>query len=116
MARDQMALFNYAPPRRGLMSPVAAPQPEPPRPTEVNSAESLRELKPVLGRRQKIVYDALRAAGQLTGKQLDMTVATKGDSSPHKRLSELEKLGLVRVVATVICEYTGRKVASWNVT
>jgi len=64
-----------------------------------------------LTKARKEVYYWLCVHGAATARRLDEEL---GDSA-HKRLSELERMGYVKVVRNVICPHTGHQVAHWDV-
>lgn len=64
-----------------------------------------------LTKARKKVYFWLCVNGAATARKLDEEL---GDSA-HKRLSELERMGYVKVVKNVVCPTTGHQVAYWDV-
>jgi hypothetical protein len=64
------------------------------------------------------VYDFLYKYGPLTGRELDAKMASPNETrtSYHKRLSELERMGLAYIVAERICSITGHQAIEWDVT
>ena len=59
------------------------------------------------------VYDILYHNGPLTGTELDTKF---GSVSHHKRLAELEELGVVKRLPPITCRVTGQLVEQWDVT
>ena len=64
-----------------------------------------------LTKARRRVYEWLCNNGPATPRQMDDAM---GDSA-HKRLSELERMGYVKVVKNVICPQTGHQVGYWDV-
>lgn len=64
------------------------------------------------------VYDFLYKYGPLTGRELDAKMASPNETrtSYHKRLSELERMGLAYIVAERICFVSGHQAIVWDVT
>jgi len=63
-------------------------------------------------------YKIVRYFGPVTGAEVDAISAktVKRRGHLHKRLSELELLGLVAVVATRTCRVTGHSAEAWDIT
>ena len=61
-------------------------------------------------------YSIVRFYGPITGLELNMKGTGTQRHSLHKRLSELEALGIVEVVGNRRCRVTGRKVEEWDIT
>ena len=57
------------------------------------------------------VYEWLCHNGPATARMMDDAI----NDSAHKRLSELERMGFVKVVKNVICPQTGHQVSYWDV-
>ncbi len=74
----------------------------------------------LLSRMRWVVYNTLFSHGPLTSRELDHRLSAGGKSedrpSYHKRLSELERLGVIRTVGKRPCGITGRTVYAWDVT
>lgn len=64
------------------------------------------------------VYDFLYRNGPLTGRELDAAMASPGETrtSYHKRLGELERMGLACIVTERNCHVTGHLAIEWDVT
>ena len=64
------------------------------------------------------VYDFLYRNGPLTGRELDAKMASPNETrtSYHKRLTELERMGLVCIVTERNCHVTGHLAIEWDVT
>jgi len=78
------------------------------------SAEAFRVITEtgLLSKRRLQVYEHLYHNGPLTAKQLSLAL----HFSAWKRVSELRRMGCVRELGVVVCEYTGHKVLQWDVT
>jgi len=61
-------------------------------------------------------YKLLRYYGPLTGQEVDAKGSGTQQQSLHKRLSELETLGLAEVVGTRRCRVTGHNADEWDIT
>lgn len=72
----------------------------------------------LLSRMRFVVYDHLFHHGPLTAVELSSQLKGPKEVSPsyHKRLSELERLGVVRTVDRRECSITGREAELWDVT
>ena len=72
------------------------------------------EVKPTLGERQKVIYEALKTRDNFTNTELanylDFPINTV-----TPRVGELRKLGLVQISEIRMCKVTGRRVISWEV-
>lgn len=79
------------------------------------SIQAYREIetKGLLGKIRWKVYAHLFVAGPLTGSELNRGL---GGSGYHKRLSELEQLGVVRLAGKRPCTVTGMECETWDVT
>lgn len=74
----------------------------------------MNEIKPTLGERQKVIYNALRSRLNFTNTELaDYLGFPINTVTP--RVGELRKLGLVRNAGIRKCKVTGRNVISWEV-
>ena len=64
------------------------------------------------------VYDFLYKNGPLTGRELDdgMALPNETRTSYHKRLTELECMGLARIVTERNCRITNHQAIEWDVT
>ncbi len=71
-----------------------------------------------LSKQRWLVYRALYHNGPLTSRELDQLMAKPDEAaaSYHKRLSELERLGVAGVVGKKTCTITGMKAQLWDVT
>lgn len=72
----------------------------------------------LLSRTRWLVYETLFQKGPCTARELDKWLATPGDTktSYHKRLSELERMGVVQTVGERPCSMTGVNATLWDVT
>ena len=72
----------------------------------------------LLSRMRWLVYDCLYQHGPLTGNEVNERLKSPGQVAPsyHKRLSELETLGVVRTIGVRACSVTGRECEEWDVT
>lgn len=79
-----------------------------------------REIKEsgLLSRMRWRVYRVVFKHGPLTAHELDTHLAAPEETktSYHKRLSELERVGVCRVVGERPCTITGRSALLWDVT
>lgn len=66
-----------------------------------------------LGDRQRAVLKLLMDKGAMTGSEVNEALDS---ASGHKRLSELEKMGVVRAGPSRICNVTKREAIAWEVT
>jgi hypothetical protein len=71
-----------------------------------------------LSRMRWKVYDYLFHHGPLTRTEVDMGLKGPGEVNPsyHKRLSELERQGVVTTVGRKTCNITGKECELWDVT
>lgn len=71
-----------------------------------------------LSRMRWLTYECLYAHGPLTGSEVDERLKglTGGRDNYHKRLSELERLGVAIRGQTRPCRITGRECEEWDVT
>jgi hypothetical protein len=71
-----------------------------------------------LGRMQRRVYAVLYDAGPMTANEINRACLQEGEVAPsyHKRLSELERLGVVRRVGIRKCNVSGNDCDAWDVT
>ena len=67
----------------------------------------------LLGDTQKNVIQALAERGPQTGRELDDYLCSP---DAHKRLSELEDMGVARSAGMKVCSVTQREVVSWELT
>lgn len=82
------------------------------------SAEAWQHLRTRLGARQREVIESLAAPSRwpvpdhmgITGSELDQLEQSK---DAHKRLSELERMGVAKVVTTRTCTISGRRAKAW---
>lgn len=72
----------------------------------------------VLSRMRLRVYDWRYTNGEATRSELDQGMKSAGEVNPsyHKRLSELERMGLVSVMHERPCKVTGRVCMAWETT
>lgn len=84
--------------------------------TRDTSHESYASVRPALPRLQALVLQALIDCGPMTRSELDKSLAGPGEVNPsyHKRLSELERLGLVRAGKRRPCRVSGRTCIEWE--
>lgn len=66
-----------------------------------------------LGDRQRTVLKLLIDSGPLTGSEVNEAL---NSHSGHKRLSELEKMGVIRAGPSRVCKVTQREAIQWEVT
>lgn len=87
------------------------------RTTSIKAYNHIRD-EGLLGAKQQKVYACLFWTGPLTGRELNKELSLFDQSSAgyHKRLSELETMGVVREVGKRECNITGREVILWDVT
>lgn len=71
------------------------------------------EAHGLLSRVRWVVYSHLFRHGPLTGSELNSQL---GGVSFHKRLSELERLGVVYTMGKRNCDVTGMECEQWDVT
>jgi len=70
-----------------------------------------------LSKMRWIVYDCLFRHGPLTSREVDNGLGPGEDRpSYHKRLSELERMGVVTTVGRKVCSVTGKECELWDVT
>jgi hypothetical protein len=90
------------------------------KPTRSTSAKALTAIETggLLSRLRLKVYKALFASGPMTAGELNRACLEDGQVTPgyHKRLSELERLGLARRVGVRACKVTGLECDEWDVT
>jgi DNA-binding Lrp family transcriptional regulator len=66
-----------------------------------------------LGDSQKRVFQAIFELGDATGRELNDKLQSQ---SAHKRLSELEDMGLIRGIRARVCKVTGNDSTAWEIT
>lgn len=66
-----------------------------------------------LGQMQREAATEIARYGTLTGRELDDALKSV---SAHKRLSELEEMGVIEVKELRACKITGREVEAWGMT
>lgn len=81
------------------------------RQTSIDAWEDIK-ASGVLGLEQLRAYECLFRHGPLTGREIDDRLGV----DMHKRLSELERLGVVKCNGKRECRVTGRQVHEWDVT
>lgn len=64
-----------------------------------------------ISRARALVLMMLRSTGGMTGREVNMSLATQ---SGHKRLSELRRMGVVREAGKRTCRVTGRQAVEWE--
>ena len=83
------------------------------------SREAYHKIKEMgtLSEMRMRAYTYVRFYGPVTSLELD-TLGSKQTKRPslHKRLSELERLGLVKVVGTRKCRVSGNTAEEWDIT
>lgn len=72
------------------------------------------DVKPTLGHRQKTIYEALGKRDNFTNCEM-ATYLDWPINTVVPRVSELRKMGLVRMAGIRKCNITGRKVIAWEV-
>lgn len=79
------------------------------------SIQAYREIeaKGLLSKVRWLVYSHLYTHGPLTGSELNSQM---GGVGYHKRLSELERLGVATTVGRKTCSVTGMECELWDVT
>jgi len=84
------------------------------------SEEAFRAIKSdgLLSKMRQQVYEYLYHCGPATGAEIDreLKMVGGGRGHYHKRLSELERLGVAKRVGTRECKVTGRRAEMWDVT
>jgi hypothetical protein len=63
-------------------------------------------------------YSVVRFYGPVTSLEVDTIGTVPGNKRPslHKRLSELERLGLIKVVGQRKCRVSGNQAEEWDIT
>jgi len=88
--------------------------------TRETSAQAFRQIQAdgSLSRMRWKVYEHLFHHGPLTRSELDSRLKGPKEVNPsyHKRLSELERQGVVKTVGRRACSITGRECELWDVT
>ena len=82
------------------------------RTTSIVAYHTIKDSR-LLNEKQWRVYHHLFHEGPLTGAELDDALAT---ADAHKRVSELERAGVVREVGHKVSERTGMRNVLWDVT
>ena len=82
---------------------------------------SFDDIKPKRKKRYEEILDRLmggtKSAKEIAVELFDLEVTNNTDrNNVSSRLTELESMGLVRVIDKKICEYTGKKVAVYEIT
>lgn len=87
------------------------------RETSIEAYNKIREAG-TLSKQRWVVYDCLFHHGPMTSRELDHRLSSPGDhaASYHKRLSELERMGFVKVVGEGKDGITGYRAVLWDVT
>lgn len=82
------------------------------------SVEAYWKVVPFLGEMQEQVYRCLWHNGPMTGNEVDVALSPPGKVNPsyHKRLSELEKRGVVLIAGTRKCRVSDENCQIWDVT
>ena len=88
-----------------------------PRDTSIQVYHQIR-AEGLLSKMRLKVYEHLFNHGPLTRSELDSQLKGPAEVNPsyHKRLSELERQGVIRTVGRKACSITGREVELWDVT
>ncbi len=88
--------------------------------TRKTSAQAYRAIveEGVVGRMQKRVYSVVYNQGPMTANEINQACLQEGEVAPsyHKRLSELERMGVVQRVGVRACKVSGRECEAWDVT
>lgn len=88
--------------------------------TTETSREALAAMARVLPAKRRIVYFELRRSGPQgsTARELKrwLDIASHADEHSEKRLTELERAGLVERAGTRPCSVTGMRAIVWRVT
>jgi hypothetical protein len=84
-----------------------------PRPTSFLALSEIRD-RGLLGQMQFQVYRTLAEHGPLTGQELDNGSTGRGRGHLHKRLPELERMGLVEALPARRCRVTGQLAVEWH--
>lgn len=79
--------------------------------TSVSSFEQIKDSG-LLSKARLLAFEAIVRNGPVTGSELNAILRSK---SGHKRLSELQRLGLVEESGRKICSKTGHEVIAWKV-
>jgi hypothetical protein len=87
------------------------------RQTSLAAYNEIRESG-LLSRMRWVVYDHLYHHGPLTRTEVDLNLKRDDEVNPsyHKRLSELERVGVVTTVGRKTCAITGKECELWDVT
>lgn len=72
------------------------------------------EIKPKLGKRQKLIYEALKTRENFTNQEIADHLGLQINTITP-RIKELRDAGLVRFACERKCESTGRNVKAWEV-
>lgn len=88
-----------------------------PRDTSIQAYHQIKD-EGLLSRMRLMVYEHLFKHGPLTRSELDNQLKGPNEVNPsyHKRLSELERQGVVKTVGRKACSITGRECELWDVT
>jgi hypothetical protein len=93
------------------------PSYEQPRQTSREAFERLRDSG-ALSSLRWAVYEALFHRGPMTRNELDAQLRSENaiNASYSRRLTELERMGLIKRVSIRACRFTGRNCETWDVT
>jgi len=71
-----------------------------------------------LSKMRKAVYRIVGSYGPVTGAEVDFIGSKLVDRRGHlhKRLSELERLGIAKIVGVRVCRVTGNNAEEWDIT
>ena len=72
------------------------------------------EVKPTLGHRQKVIYEAFGTRENFTNSEMSAYLNWP-INTVVPRVNELRKVGLVRQSGIRTCKVTGRNVIAWEV-
>ena len=75
------------------------------------SLDAYRDVLPTLSNARKKVLAYIVENGPCTGRQINQGL---GSQSAHKRLSELERLGVIRCAGVIKCPITGQSSNNWE--
>ena len=79
------------------------------------SLDAFKEIKPELGDRQKIIFDAILTLGCPTDLEIARYLGMTDPNKVRPRRNELVRFGRVTECEKRICSVSGRTVWSWRV-
>lgn len=79
------------------------------------SLDAYQEIKPDLGDRQKIVYDAIKKLGCPTDREIAKYLRMSDPNKVRPRRNELMKQGRITECEKRTCTVTGKTVWSWRI-